>query len=66
MAHRNLQAKSVRNSLLQPFLEMPGTVAMADTGVGQDQQFVTLVIMFLSTCTPPLPDVIDGKLWRVR
>ena len=66
MAHRNLQAKSVRNSLLQPFLEMPGTVAMADTGVGQDQQFVTLVIMFLSICKPPLPDGIDGKLWRVR
>ncbi|KKL09353.1 hypothetical protein LCGC14_2566720 [marine sediment metagenome] len=65
MAHRDLQVKSVRDSLLEPFLEMPGTIAVAATGVGQDEQFVTLSVVFPSVSKPPLSDGIDGKLWRV-
>ncbi len=65
MAHRDLHVESVRDLLLEPFLEMPGTIAVATTGVGQDQQLATLAIMLLSVNKPPLPDGIDSKLWRV-
>jgi hypothetical protein len=65
MAHRDLQAESVRDFLLEQLLEIPGTIAVATTGVGQDQQFATITVMLFSVSKPPLPDGIDGKLWRV-
>ncbi len=65
MAHGNLQVKSVRDSLLEQLLEMPETIAITATGVGQDQQFVTIAVMFPSLSKPPLSDGIDGELWRV-
>lgn len=48
------------------FFEIPGTIAVATTGVRQDQQFVTITVMLFSVSKPPLSDGIDGKLWRVR
>jgi hypothetical protein len=65
MANCDLQVKSVRDSLLEHLLEMPGTIAIAATGVGQDQQFMTISIEPPSVSKPPLSDGIDGKLWRV-
>lgn len=65
MAHRDLQAESVRDFFLESFLEMPRTIAVATTGVGQDQQFATPTVMLLAVCKPPLPDRIDGKLRRI-
>lgn len=65
MAYRDLQAESVRDLFLESFLEMPGTIAVATTGVGQDQQFATLTVMLLAVSKPPLPDGIDGKLRRI-
>ena len=66
MAYRDLQVESVRDLFLESFLEMPGTIAVAATGVGQDQQFATrLTVMLLAVSKPPLPDRIDGKLWRI-
>ena len=65
MAYRDLQAESVRDLFLESFLEMPGTIAVATTGVGQDQQFTTPTVMLLAVCKPPLPDRIDGKLRRI-
>ena len=65
MAHRDLQVESVRDFFLEQFLEVPGTIAVATTGIGQDQQFAPLSVMLLSVSKPPLPDGIDGELWRV-
>ena len=47
MAHRDLQIKSVREFLLEQFLEMPETIAIAATRVGRDPQFVKVCLTII-------------------
>ena len=62
----NLFEKMAKHGFAQPYMtEISGTIAVATTGVGQDQQFATITVMLFSVSKPPLLDGIDGKFWRV-